>query len=99
LLTAAGARFRLALSNSLAAEAGLVTCATLARGAHGNSLVAARDVVAGEVLLAVPLDACLRFTRCPDTRRTTRWAVPDAPWVRRAHAASPPRLCARRCVR
>jgi hypothetical protein len=76
-----------------------VTCATLARGAHGNSLVAARDVAAGEQLLAVPLDACLRFTRCPETRRTTRWAVPDAPWVRAHALPRVPSAWARRCAR
>jgi hypothetical protein len=57
----------------------------VAPGAHGNALVATRDVAAGEVVLDMPLDACLVFGRCPDTRRTTRWAAPDAPWVRAMH--------------
>jgi hypothetical protein len=54
----------------------------VARGANGNMLVMARPCVAGEVIFELPLDATIRFTRCPDTRRTLTWACPDARWVR-----------------
>lgn len=66
----------------LGAAAGLQTHATVARGANGNMLVMQRPAEKGEVIFDLPLDAALRFTRCPDTRRTLSWAAPDAPWVR-----------------
>ena len=77
------AAHRVKTPRRLGAAAGLRTHATVARGANGNMLVMARPAVSGEIIFELPLDALIRFTRCPDTRRTLTWAAPDAPWVRR----------------
>jgi len=77
-LAAARAAFDL-----FAYQSGCVSACTVGRDARGGrSLLAARPVAAGELLLSVPSAACLRFRRDPDTRAVVSWATPQGLWPR-----------------